>query len=156
MQMPITALTSFEDAKLIDRQFWRFSVGTVELAWDFQRGPIPQQVHGLFARVCFLPSHYLQTFEEMIQYGFVEGWQSSCFGATARPSARFIIHHLESVEMPITQPPLANPKLQGLSKVRQAFINVRPIPQRSTTATNQETLQQILSLLQRENRGPKS
>ena len=64
--MLITTLTCFEDAKLVDRQFWRFSVGTSELAWDFQRRPIPQQVHGLFARVQFLPSHYLQPFEEMI------------------------------------------------------------------------------------------
>ena len=85
LRMLITALTCFEDAKLVDRQFWRFSVGTSELAWDFQRGLVPQQVHGLFARVRFLPSHYLQTFEKMIQYGFVEGWQASCFGATARP-----------------------------------------------------------------------
>ena len=74
LRMLITALTCFEDAKLVDMQFWRFSVGTSELAWDFQRGPIPQQVHGLFARVRFLPSHYMQTFEEIIQYGFIEGW----------------------------------------------------------------------------------
>ena len=65
-QIEVIALTSFEDAKLINRQFWRFSVGTTELAWDFQRGPIPQQAHGLFAQVCFLPSHYLQTFKETI------------------------------------------------------------------------------------------
>ena len=88
----------------------------------------------------------------MIQYSFVEGWQASCFGAIATPSARFITHHLESVEMPITQPPLADLDLQRLSNVRQDFINVRPIPQRSTVATNQATLQQILTLLQRERR----
>ena len=55
----------------------------------------------------------------MIQYGFVEGWQASCFGAIAKPSARFITHHLESVEMPITQPPLVDPELQRLSNVRR-------------------------------------
>ena len=150
LRMLITALTCFEDAKLVDRQFWRFSGGTSELAWDFQRGPLPQQVHGLFARVRFLPSHYLQTFEEMIQYGFVEGWQASCFGATARPQARFIAHHLESVEMPLTRPPLANQELQRVSDVRQTFIDVRPIPQRPTTATTQATLQNILTMLQQQ------
>ena len=148
--MLITALTCFEDAKLVDGQFWRFSVGTSKLAWDFQKGPIPQQVHGLFARVQFLPSHYLQTFKEMIQYGFVEGWQASCFGATAKPQARFIAHHLESVEMPLTRPPLANPELQRISDVRQAFIDVRPIPQRATTITTQATLQNILTMLQQQ------
>ena len=49
MRMLVTTLTSFKDAKLIDRQFWRFSVRTAELAWDFQRGPIPEQVHGFNA-----------------------------------------------------------------------------------------------------------
>ena len=42
LMMLITALTCFDDAKLVDKQFWRFNVGTSELAWDFQRGPIPQ------------------------------------------------------------------------------------------------------------------
>ena len=107
-------------------------------------------MHGFFARVQFLPSHYLQTFKEMIQYGFVEGWQASCFGATARPQARFIAHHLESVEMPLTRPPLADPKLQRISDIRQAFIDVRPIPQRATTITTQATLQNILTMLQQQ------
>ena len=127
-------------------------MGTSELAWGFQRGPIPQSVHGLFARVRFLSSHYLQTFEEMIQYGFVEGWQASCFGATARLQARFIAHHLESVEMPLTRPPLADPQLQRIADVRQSFIDVRTLPQRAPAATNQATLQTILSMLQRQGR----
>ena len=42
LRMLITALTCFEDAKLVDRQFWRFSVSTSKLAWDFQRGLLPQ------------------------------------------------------------------------------------------------------------------
>ena len=111
-------------------------------------------MHGLFARVRFLPSHHLQTFEEMIQYGFVEGWQASCFGATARPHARFIAHHLESVEMPLTRLPLADPQLQRIDEVKKSFIDVRPIPQRATTATNQATLQAILSMMQRQGREP--
>ena len=140
MRMLITALTCFDDAKLIDRQFWRFNFKLAGLAWDFEIGPIPQQVHGLFARVRFLPSHYLQTFEEMIQYGFVEGWQGSCFGATSMPQARFIVHQVESVEMSLTQPPLAELELQRLSDVRQAFINVRPIQQRSMATITQKNL----------------
>ena len=88
LRMLITALTCFDDAKLVDKQLWRFNVGTSELAWDFQRGPIPQQVHGLFARVHFLPSHYLQTFKEMIQYGFVEGWQASYFWSHCKTAGK--------------------------------------------------------------------
>ena len=69
--MLVTCLTGFDDAKLIDKQFWKFNFGVAQLAWDFGIGPLPQQVHGLFARVRFLPSHYMKTFEEMIQYGFI-------------------------------------------------------------------------------------
>ena len=72
-----------------------------------------------------------------------------------RPRARFIAHHLESVEMPISRPPLANPQLQRIIDVRQAFIDVRPIPQRVTTTTNQATLQAILSMMQQQSRDPK-
>ena len=148
MRMLITTLESFEDAKLIDRQFWRFSFGTAELAWNFNVGPVPQQIHGLFERVRYLPSHFLQTFEEMIQYGFVEGWQASCFGATATPQARFIAHNLESVEMPLTRPPLADPELQRISDVRQAFIDVRQIQRRPPGTT--QALQEILHLLRKD------
>lgn len=85
-------LTVFEDAKLTEKDFWKYNFGDANLAWDFKVGPLPQQVHGLFARVRFLPSHYMQTFEEMIQYGFIDDWYSTCFGATATPNARFIEH----------------------------------------------------------------
>ena len=66
MRMLITTLICFEDAKAVDRQFWRFNFGSTKLAWDFNIGLIPQQVHGLFSGVRYLQSHYLQTFEEMI------------------------------------------------------------------------------------------
>ena len=42
LRMLITTLTCFDDAKLVDIQFWQFNVETSKLAWDFQGGPIPQ------------------------------------------------------------------------------------------------------------------
>ena len=56
--------------------------------------------------------------------------------------------------MPLTRPPLANPQLQRIDEVRQSFIDVRPIPQRATTATNQATLQAILSMSHRQGKEP--
>ena len=64
--------------------------------------------------------------------------------------AQFITHQLESVEMPLTQPPLVEIELQRISKVPQAFINVRPIPQRSMAMNTQTTLQEILQILKKE------
>lgn len=101
LRMIYVCLTVFEEAKKRDRTFWKFNMGTRELAWDFKTGPTPQQVHSLWARVRMLPSHYAQTFKEMIQYKFIEGWMSSCFAPTALPIARLTVHQLKDVQMPL-------------------------------------------------------
>ena len=36
LRMLYVCRTGFEDAKLIDRQFWKFMMGTRELAWDLK------------------------------------------------------------------------------------------------------------------------
>lgn len=38
--MLYVCLTGFEDAKLIDQQFWKFMMGTRELAWEFEVGQL--------------------------------------------------------------------------------------------------------------------
>ena len=76
-------------------------MGTTQLAKDFEKGPLPQHVHGLFAKLRFLPSHYIKTFEEMTQYGFIEGYQSSYFAPTTCPKTRFIVYQVEDVDMPL-------------------------------------------------------
>ena len=101
-------------------------MGTRELAWDFDIGPTPQQVHGLWARVRMLPSHYAQTFKEMIQYGFIEGWMTSCFAPTAPPTARLIAHQLEDVQTPLTRGPLAFEDVQRAGIIQEALEEVRP------------------------------
>ena len=124
--MLYVCLTGLEDAKLINRQFWKFMMGTRELAWEFEVGPTPQQVHGLWARVRTLPSHYIQTFEEMMQYGFIEGWMTSCFAPTASPTERLIAHQLEDVQMPLTRGPLAFEEVQRAFQIQEALEEVRP------------------------------
>ena len=44
--------------------------GNQSLAFDLQKGPNKLQVMGFFAWCQFLPSHHLQTFEEMFLTGF--------------------------------------------------------------------------------------
>lgn len=50
-----TFLTCFEDAKVFDVQFWKLNFGNSNLAWDFEIWPLLQQVHGIYAKVNFLP-----------------------------------------------------------------------------------------------------
>ena len=126
LRMIYVCLTGFEDAKKVDRMFWKFNMGTRELTWDFDIGPTPQQVHGLWARVRMLPSHYAQTFEEMIQYGFIEGWTSSCFAPTANPIQRFLAHQLEDVRMPLTRGPIPFEDVQRAHHIIEMLEEVRP------------------------------
>ena len=57
----------------------------MELAWDLNQFPLPQQVHGLYEQVHYLRSPYIIAFEEMMTTGFMEDYISSCFGPWAWP-----------------------------------------------------------------------
>ena len=128
LRMIRECLTQFEQAKLQNRSFHKFYFGDAKLAWDFNIGPIPQQLHGLYARVRFLSSHYLATFEEMMQYGFIEGYLSSCFNIMAPLSERYLAHRLEEVANPITKPPLAPEEQELHAHIEGTLDSVRPAP----------------------------
>ena len=125
--MPLQGKPSFDDAKLVDKQFWKFDMGVQNLAWNFEIGPLPQQMHGLWARVRVLPSHYMQTFEEMIQYGFIEGWLSTCFSPLALPTQRFLAHQVQDVQMPLTRGPIAHEDAIRRFRVEDLIESVRPL-----------------------------
>ena len=82
---------------MLDPSFHRFHLGDQHLAFDFNIGPLPQQMHGLFAKTRFLHSHYQQTFEELVRYNFIENYMSSCFGPLATMQERFLATRLEEV-----------------------------------------------------------
>lgn len=86
----------------------------------------------------------MQTFEEMIQYGFIDDWYLTCFGATATPNARFIEHHAQKVAMPLRRPPLADEELVCLTHFR---VSVRLELPRRRGVIAKEALQRILQAL---------
>ena len=49
------------------------------MCWDLQTAPTPPILMGIFARVQFLPAHYLIIWEEAFYTGFFE-YQSNIFG----------------------------------------------------------------------------
>ena len=94
---------------MMDHSFHRFHFGDHKLAFDFNVGPLPQQMHGLFAKVRFLHSAYHRTFEEMVTYNFIENYFSSCFGPNATHIDRFLATRMEEVDRPLPPPPPATP-----------------------------------------------
>ena len=146
MHLIWTCLTQFGDVAMVDRNFHRFHFGNHKLAFDFNVGPLPQQMHGLFARVRFLHSAYHRTFEEMVTYNFIENYFSSCFGPNATHLDRFLATIIEEVDRPLPPPPLATPEeARRKQEIEEEIQAVRPVP-RNLPYTREEILE-ITSLL---------
>ena len=120
-----TCLTQFDELALVDHSFHHFHFGDHRLAFDFNVGPLPQQMHGYFARIQFLHSSYHRTFEEMVTYNFIENYFSSCFGPNATHQEHFLATRIEEVDCPLPPPPPAMPhdarRQQEIEKEIQAI-----------------------------------
>lgn len=88
----IVCVTKFKDIKLDNPNFHRYyTTGDTQLAWDLNGIPFSKRLVGLHNKVKFLPSHYMQTFEEMIQKNFIEGYQSSVFHRSTSLHQRYLL-----------------------------------------------------------------
>ena len=70
----------------------------------------------------------MATFEEMMQYGFIEGYLSGCFSILAPLHERYIAYRLEEVANPITKPPLAPEEQELHDHIERTLDSVRPAP----------------------------
>lgn len=79
----------------------RFLEGRSGLCWDQQKAPSPDFVMGFYARVQFLPSHYMVIWEEDFYTGFFE-YPSSIFGPLVKDyGARFIAYQAMEMKNPL-------------------------------------------------------
>lgn len=146
MHLIWTSLTQFGDVAMVDPSFHRFHFGDHKLAFDFNVGPLPQQMHGLFARVRFLHSAYHRTFQEMVTYNFIENYFSSCFGPNATHIDRFLATRIEEVDRPLPPPPPATPKeARRKQEIEEEIQAVRPVP--CNLPYTREEILEITSLL---------
>ena len=123
LNLILICLQDFEDHKLISESFHRFYFGREKMAFDFNIGPTPNIMHGLHARTRFLHSYHQRTFKEMVQYNFIEGYYSSCFGPDATHQERFAATYIAEVERPLPPPLPAN--LQELNHQAQIRENLK-------------------------------
>ena len=103
LRLLLICFDKFGDAKMQNMAHYKFNFGDQKLAWDFNIGPLPQQIYGLYGRVRFLLSFHMTTFEEMMQIGFIDGYLLSCFNPLAAYKQRYIATRLEKVQNPIVQ-----------------------------------------------------
>ena len=101
MKLIKVCIKAFPKAIEKDAPWTRFLEGRSGLCWDLQKAPTPACIMGFYARVQFLPSHYMVTWEEEFYTGFFE-YQSSIFGPLVKDyGARFIAYQAMEMKNPL-------------------------------------------------------
>ena len=71
-KMLMAAIETFQNTAATNAPWTHFFEGSQGLCWDLSTAPEYNILMGLYARVQFLPSHFLLTFEEAFYTGFFE------------------------------------------------------------------------------------
>ena len=86
-----------------DIPFTKFLEGHGGLVWDLQLTPPKPVVMGIFARLQFLPSHFMTTFEEAFLTGYFES-QSQIFGPNpTKLQTRYVAYQRQEYATPLPQ-----------------------------------------------------
>ncbi|KAI5057986.1 hypothetical protein GOP47_0028001, partial [Adiantum capillus-veneris] len=81
------------DKELPNNRPWEMMLeGNQSLAYDLNKGPNRAQIMGLYARCQFLPSHHMQTFEEIFVTGFFETGLAIFRPNARNPTLRYIAY----------------------------------------------------------------
>ena len=70
--MLMATIEVFQHTAATNAPWTRFFEGSQGLCWDLSQAPDQKILMGLFARLQFLPSHFMLTFEEAFHTGFFE------------------------------------------------------------------------------------
>ena len=72
MKMLIATLTAYNPLIETQLPFTRFLKGHDAISWDLSKLPPPNVIMGLYARLQFMPAHFMLTFKEAFHIGFFE------------------------------------------------------------------------------------
>ena len=100
-KMLVTTIQVFENIEQTGHPWTRFFEGTQGLCWNLAKAPSRQILMGLYARIIFLPAHFMVTFEEAFYTGFFEV-QSSLFSTiNSDLRCRYVAFTRMEKEMPL-------------------------------------------------------
>ena len=99
----------------------KFFEGGRGLCWDLTVAPTRQTLMGLYARVIFLPSHFLLSFEETFYTGFFEV-ETNLFSLLNQDlSSRFVAFMRMEIEIPLKEVLADMEEQQRLKRFRNAL-----------------------------------
>ena len=70
MKMLIAALTAYNPLVETQLPFTRFLEGHNAISWDLSKFPPPNVIMDLYARLQFMPTHFMLTFKEAFHTNF--------------------------------------------------------------------------------------
>ncbi len=101
IDMLTTCIETFPATIETKAPWTRFLEGRKGMCWNLQTTPTPRILMGIFARVQFLPTHYLVTWEEAFYTGFFE-YQSNIFGPLVQDlGARYVAYQTMEMQNPL-------------------------------------------------------
>ena len=100
-KMLIACIEDFHNSIHTRAPWTRFLEGRTGLSWNLQLAPTPNVLMGLFARLQFMPSHHMQTFEDAFYTGFFE-YQTRVFGPLVHDlGARLVAYQAMELQNPL-------------------------------------------------------
>jgi hypothetical protein len=144
LRLLIRVFTEFQEIRLYERTWHHFNLGDARLAWDFNLAPDPKHVHGLYARIRYMKSSDMKTFEEMFTTSFIEAYNSSCFRSSSTVAERILAHVVEETEFATALPDVTDPQLVArMEEMDEAIRAVKPRTTRAAAGYAPELLAQV-------------
>lgn len=120
-KMIVTAIEQFNDMEQTGHPWTRFFEGMDGLCWNLQTAPPKNVLMGLYARIIFLPSHFLVTFEETFYTGFFEIETKVFSPLNQDPRSRFVAFLKMELEMPVGDVIRDNETRQRIQRFQRAL-----------------------------------
>ena len=80
-----------------------FLEGNQSLAFNLNQTPTRSQIMGIYARCQFLPSYYMQTFEELFTTGFFDKGLAIFGPSVKNPTLRYVAYKEAEAGNPVQQ-----------------------------------------------------
>lgn len=120
-KMIVTAIEQFNDMQQTGHPWTRFFEGMDGLCWNLQLAPPKNVLMGLYARIIFLPAHFLVTFEEAFYTGFFE-IQTNIFSPINQDlRSRFVAFQQVELKMPLRDVLRDSEQRQRIQKFQRAL-----------------------------------
>lgn len=123
-KMIVSAIEVFNEMEQTGHPWTMFFEGIDGLCWDIQIAPPRNVLMGLYARIIFLPSHFLVTFEEAFYTGFFEIMSNIFSPMNKDPRSRFIAFMQAELESPLKNVMQTIEVKQRIEKFQRALQHI--------------------------------